>query len=125
MIELLYGVWFIKGGMFTMASQMAKLFEELGGKIHYEMPVAEIITKNNKVRGISVLGKEILADSVICNADFPYAMKNLIKNDSDKGKYNSAKIDSMDYSCSCLVFYWGVEGDYPELAAHTFVVAED
>ena len=48
MIELLYGVWFIKGGMFTMASQMAKLFEELGGKIYYEMPVEEIITKNNK-----------------------------------------------------------------------------
>lgn len=125
MIELLYGVWFIKGGMFTMASQMAKLFEELGGKIYYEMPVEEIITKNNKVKGISVSGQEILADAVICNADFPYAMKNLIKNDSDKGKYHSAKIDSMDYSCSCLVFYWGVEGVYPDLAAHTFVVADD
>ena len=125
MIELLYGVWFIKGGMFTMASQMAKLFEELGGKIYYEMPVEEIITKNNKVKGISVSGQEILADAVICNADFPYAMKNLIKNDSDKGKYNSTKIDSMDYSCSCLVFYWGVEGVYPDLAAHTFVVADD
>ena len=45
MIELLYGVWFIKGGMFTMASQMAKLFEELGGVIHYDMPVEKIITK--------------------------------------------------------------------------------
>lgn len=33
--------------------------------------------------------------------------------------------DSMDYSCYCLVFYWGVEGVYPELAAHTFVVADD
>lgn len=104
---------------------MAKLFEELGGKIYYEMPVEEIITKNNKVKGISVSGQEILADAVICNADFPYAMKNLIKNDSDKGKYNSTKIDSMDYSCSCLVFYWGVEGVYPDLAAHTFVVADD
>lgn len=125
MIELLYGVWFIKGGMFTMACQMAKLFEELGGVIHYEMPVEEIITKNNKVRGISVLGEEILADYVVCNADFPFAMKNLIKDDSDKGKYNSAKIDSMEYSCSCLVFYWGVEGVYPDLATHTFVVADD
>ncbi|MGP1434529.1 MAG: hypothetical protein ACTTKP_09645 [Catonella sp.] len=31
----------------------------------------------------------------------------------------------MDYSCYCLVFYWGVEGVYPKLAAHTFVVADD
>ena len=125
MIELLYGVWFIKGGMFTMATQMAKLFEELGGVIHYDMPVEEIITKNKKVKGISVSGKEILSDYVICNADFPYAMKHLIRDDACKGKYDSAKIDAMDYSCSCLVFYWGVEGVYPELAAHTFVIAND
>jgi len=32
MIESIYGVWFIKGGMFTMAKAMASLFEELGGR---------------------------------------------------------------------------------------------
>ena len=108
-----------------MATQMAKLFEELGGVIHYGMPVEEILTKDKKVKGISALGKEILSDYVICNADFLYAMKHLIRDDACKGKYNSAKIDAMDYSCSCLVFYWGVEGLYPELAAHTFVISDD
>ncbi len=108
-----------------MATQIAKLFEELGGVIHYGMPVEEILTKDKKVKGISALGKEILSDYVICNADFPYAMKHLIRDDACKGKYNSAKIDAMDYSCSCLVFYWGVEGLYPELAAHTFVISDD
>ena len=33
MIEFLYGVWFIKGGMYTMASSMEKTVPRLGGKV--------------------------------------------------------------------------------------------
>lgn len=115
MIELLYGVWFIKGGMHTMAISMAKLFEELGGKIHYNANVDKVLTANNKVKGISVNGVEINGDYVICNADFPYAITELIEDDNLRGKYTKEKIEKMEYSCSCLVFYWGVEGEFPEL----------
>lgn len=125
MIELLYGVWFIKGGMFTMASQMARLFEELGGVIHYGTHVDKILTDGKRVQGLSVGGKQIPAPYVVCNADFPYAMKNLIDEPSVRGKYTPEKIDKMEYSCSCLVFYWGVDGTFPELAAHTFMISED
>lgn len=125
MIELLYGVWFLKGGMHSMAKQMARLFEELGGKIVYQAEVEEILTEHKKVTGLRVAGENIAADAVICNADFPYVMKHLLKSEEIRGKYTPEKIDSMEYSCSCLVFYWGVEGTYPELAAHTFVIAED
>lgn len=52
MIELLYGTWFIKGGMHTMAQQMAKLFEELGGRIRYNSPVQEIKTKDRERKGL-------------------------------------------------------------------------
>lgn len=125
MIELFYGVWFIKGGMHTMAKQMEKLFLELGGRIHYHHSVDEILIENSKVRGIRV-GKEVIeAPYVISDADFPYAITNLVKKDSDRGKYTQQKIDKMDYSCSCLVFYWGVEGKYEHLKTHTFIVSED
>lgn len=125
MIELLYGVWFIKGGMHTMATQMARLFEELGGVIHYNAHVDKIRTDGKKVLGISVGGSSIDAPYVVCNADFPYAMTSLIEESSVRGKYTPQKIEKMDYSCSCLVFYWGVEGTFPKLAAHTFVISED
>lgn len=125
MIELLYGVWFIKGGMHTMATQMARLFEELGGKIHYGEKVEEILIHNKQVTGIKVQGKTIQAEHVICNADFPYAMKELIQDKQTRGKYTPEKIENMDYSCSCLVFYWGMDQVYKELAAHTFVISED
>lgn len=125
MIELFYGIYFLKGGMHSMAQGMARLFEELGGKIHYDSPVDEIVVENQKVQGILVDGELIPAPYVISNADFPYTMKHLIKDEKARGKYTPEKIDSMDYSCSCLIFYWGVDGKYDELETHTFIISED
>lgn len=125
MIELLYGVHFIKGGMHTMAEQMASLFQELGGSIHYNSPVEKIVTEKGKVKGIKIGGNIVESPYVVCNADFPYAMKNLIDEPSVRGKYTPEKIEKLDYSCSCLVFYWGVDGKFPDIATHTFVVSED
>ena len=125
MIELLYGVWFIKGGMHTMAQGLARLFGELGGKIHYQAHVDKILTDGKRVRGILVDGQEIPAPYVVCNADFPYAITRLVDEPAARGKYTPQKIDAMDYSCSCLVFYWGVRGRCEQLAAHTFIISED
>lgn len=125
MIELFYGVWSIEGGMYSMARAMAKLFTDLGGKIHYSSKVDEIVIENKKVKGVKVGNKLIPSDIVISNADFPYTMSHLIKEQEAKGKYTQEKIDSMDYSCSCLVFYWGVDGEHEELAGHTFIISKN
>lgn len=125
MIELFYGVYFLDGGMHSMAQGMARLFQELGGIIHYNSPVEEIVVERQKAKGIRVAGELVEADYVISNADFPYTMKHLMKDEKARGKYTPEKIDSMDYSCSCLVFYWGVEGKYDDLATHSFIISED
>lgn len=62
---------------------------------------------------------------MISNVDFPYTIKHLIKDNKAKGKYTDEKIDKMDYSCSCLIFYWGMDRKYEELETHTFIIAED
>ena len=124
MIELFYGVWSFKGGMHQMARSMAKDFEELGGKIHYGKKVEKIITKKQEALGLWVDGKGIPGDIILCNADFPYAMKHLIDEPKVRGEYAPEKIEKMDYSCSCLVFYWGVDGTF-DLEGHTFIVSED
>lgn len=125
MIELLYGVWSLRGGMHAMAQGMAQVFKDLGGTIHYGQQVQEILIKDRQVQGIKIDGAQIDADIVISNADFPFTMSHLIQDQAAKGKYTQAKIDAMDYSCSCLVFYWSVEGEYPHLPVHTFIISED
>lgn len=126
MIEFLYGVWFIKGGMFGMAKGMARLFEEMGGEILYNHEAEQIVIEADRAVGVQANGEFMESDFVVCNADFPYAMKNLIAEERHKGKYVDEKIENMDYSCSCLVFYFGMSKKYPELKdVHNFIFADD
>ncbi|AQQ52330.1 phytoene desaturase family protein [Planococcus lenghuensis] len=125
MLQFLYGVWFIKGGMYTMASSMERLFEELGGEIFYNKSVQEITIENKNATGIIVDGEQVRADYVVCNADFPFAMKNLVKDPVAKGKYTDKKIDKMKYTCSCFLLYLGMDRKYSEVEhVHNFIFNE-
>ncbi len=126
MIELLYGIWYIDGGMHKMAEGMAKVFGELGGKIYYNSPVDHLLIEDGTAQGVQVNGQAVLADYVVVNADFPYAMKHLIKDTKAKGKYTDEKIDQLKYSCSCFILYLGMDRKYDELEhVHTFVFSEN
>ena len=125
MLEILYGVWHIEGGMYTMAKGMARLFEELGGTIHLNAEVEEILIEEKKAIGLQICGEKILSDYTMVNADFPYAMTNLLPDENDRGKYTDDKINRMDYSCSCFILYLGVDKAYETEAVHTFHMAHD
>lgn len=125
MIEMIYGVWIIEGGMYSMSSGMEKCFKKLGGNIVYNSTVEKILFDGDTASGISVGGKDVPYDIVVCNADFPYAMKELVDSPSARGKYSPAKIDKMDYSCSCFLLYLGLDGTYDGLEVHNVVFAED
>lgn len=126
MIEYVYGVWFIRGGMYSMAKGMARLFEEMGGTIMLDSEVERIIIEDGAAKGVEVNQQLHYSDLVMCNADFPYAMKNLIKEPENKGKYTDKYIDDMDYSCSCFVMYFGMDKKYDEVIdMHNFVFSND
>ncbi|WP_010052679.1 phytoene desaturase family protein [Carnobacterium maltaromaticum] len=125
MIELFYGVHFIKGGMYTLATALSNLFTELGGKIHCGVAVDEIVMDNKRVIGIRVGDQIIEADAVVCGADFPYAMQNLLPNEKDRGKYTNKKIENMAYSCSCFLLYLGLDRKYSGKTLHNIYFAKD
>lgn len=112
MIELLYGIHYIKGGMYQMAIAMKKRFEELGGTIHLSQHVDEIVLENHVAKGILVEGKTIDANIVLTNADFPWAVKNLIKAPKSRGKYTQRKLNKMTYSSSVFIMYLGLDKKY-------------
>ncbi len=125
MIELFYGVYFMKGGMYTLAQALERLFKEMGGKIYCDTEVQEILIENKEAVGIRVNGERILADVVVCGADFPYAMKHLLPNEKDRGKYTDQKIEKMEYSCSCFLLYLGLDKKYDVEALHSIHFAKD
>lgn len=124
MIELLYGVWFIEGGMYAMAKGMQRLFEEQGGHLHFQTAVEQIWIENGKAQGVVIAGKKVAADYVVCAADFPDAVPRLLKPEY-RGKYTDAKLAAMTYSCSCFVLYLGLDRKYPVESLHTIRFAEN
>lgn len=58
MIEMVYGVWFIKGGMYTMANSMERLFKEMGGEVKLNAEVDEILFKDKKLLGFELMEKK-------------------------------------------------------------------
>lgn len=124
MIELLYGVHYIKGGMYQMAKAMERRFIELGGHIHLSQTVDEIIIDKGVAKGIRIHDRLIEGDAVLSNADFPWTMKHLIKDKQNKGKYTDRKIDKMEYSSSSFIMYLGLDKKY-ETTVHQIHFAHD
>ncbi len=124
-VSQLYGLWHLKGGMYSFINALSKIIYELGGNIITEEPVDEILFLNEKAIGVKSSRGIENADIIICNADFPYSMKNLIKNEFYKDDYTDKKLAKMKYSCSTFIIYLGLKKSYPQLAVHNIYLGEN
>ena len=107
-LEHEYGIYHVKGGLNKIAAAMAKVIVEQGGQIHTDTEIESLIINNKKVKGVRLPdGSEVLADDVIINADFSYAMTQLVKPNELK-QYSPEKIDKLEYSCSTFMLYLGL-----------------
>ena len=122
---MIYGVWFIKGGMYSLVLGMEKLFKELGGVVHLNSKVEKIVVENQKAVGIKVGDQVEEAGKILCNADFPYAMKNLLNDNEKEKRYRDEKIDKMGYSCSCFMMYLGIDKNLDQFDLHNILFGND
>lgn len=120
-ISQLYGLWYIKGGMYSYIKSLEKLFCEMGGKIYINKEVNEILIDKGIVKGVSTSDRTYSSDIVVCNADFPYAIKKLIKEDLNKDK----KIEKLKLSCSTLIIYLGLNKKYKNLKVNNIYIGEN
>ena len=89
-------------------------------KFHYKSAVSKIIVNGKKTEGIQLeTGELISADLVIANADLPYVYDALLP---DRKASNALK--RKEYSCSAIVFHWGLDKLYPQLEHHSIFLNE-
>ncbi len=125
-ISQLYGLWHLKGGMYSYVKALEKAIYQLGGAIETNYAIDEIIISGDKAIGIkSKENDAVYADIVISNADFPYTMDTLIKNDTHKGKYTTSKLEDLKYTCSTFIVYLGLKKRYPQLSVHNLYLNVD
>ncbi len=119
--ELAEGVWYPMGGMYAGIQALVKVAEKLGVKFIYNAPVKKLEVKSDKVMGlITEDGRVFTADIFVGNADLPYIYKELLPDPAE-----AKKLENKLYTCSTIMFYWGVDKQYPQIAHHNVFLAGD
>lgn len=123
-VEHKYGIHHVRGGLHRINQAMARVVAEHGGVIRTGTPVKSLQLEGREVKGVILdSGELIKADAVVVNADFGYAMTNLVKPGILK-HYSPKKLEKKGFSCSTFMLYLGLAKQYP-LDHHTVYFASD
>ncbi len=121
-LEQHYGAYFPKGGMYSITCSLVELAESLGAKFHYNSPVDEVVLDGGKATGIKVKGDIIKGDTIVSNMDVWFTYYRLLKA---YPKLFPKKILSQERSSSALIFYWGINKQFPGLDLHNIFFSTD
>ena len=125
-LEREWGVHFALGGTGAIVNGLVQLLKDLGGQLHLNAEVAQILSKDRKVTGIQLGdGNKIDADIVISNADSASTYKDLIPPDLRRW-YTNRRLAIMRYSMSLFVIYFGTKRRYTDskLAHHNIILSQ-
>jgi phytoene desaturase len=123
-LEKQEGVWFARGGMYSIVTAFEKVFRELGGTIRTNAEVQEITIRGGRAGGVRVSGEIFDADAVVSNGDVPWVYRNLIKPEFRTRRWTNSSIDRLHMSMSCFLLYLGVRKQFPQLKHHTLILSE-
>ena len=119
--ELAHGVWYPKGGMYSIVEALVELARQAGVEFVFETSVEQIEVNGDRTQGVILEnGRHIKADVVLANADLPYVYKNLLPPNGE-----AKLLERKRFSCSVISFFWGVDRVYPQLNPHTLFIADD
>jgi len=124
-VELVGGVWYPEGGIYSVARAMEILATELGVEIRTQSPVQEICVQNGRVNGVMLQdGTEIKTRSVVANVDVATVYEKLIAPPHRETERVN-QLAERERSCSGFVMLLGVEGEYAQLTHHNIFFSQD
>jgi phytoene desaturase len=119
--ELVHGVWYPRGGMYAVVEALQAIASRHGVEFDLGVPVERILTGDGRVTGVHLAdGRQRSADVIVANADLPYVYQRLLPPDA-----RTKRFKDLDYSCSALSFFWGLDRTYPQLGPHTLFLSDD
>lgn len=121
-LEKTWGVHFAMGGTGALVRGLARMFEDIGGKMHMNARVEEIRVAEGRVTGVGVAsGETFPADVVVSNGDVANTYRKLIKPEHRR-KWTDRRLEKMRYAMSLFVIYFGTDRTYPHLPHHSIVL---
>lgn len=107
-------------GMYQLITGLVQLAEKLGVEFKYENQIEEIITNGKRVKGLKVNGDIFNFNIIINNTDVFYTYKNLLNHSP-----HSHRIFRQELSCSCIIFYLGMNRISKDLRVHNILFSEN
>lgn len=119
--ELADGLWYPKGGMYSIVESLVNKAQEYGVELVCNAEVMQLNVTNGGVKGLSLAnGKQLDADLVVANADLPYVYDRLLPD-----KILADNVQKKKFGCSTIMFYWAIDQKYPQLSPHNLFMASE
>jgi phytoene desaturase len=121
-LERRFGVHFAMGGTGSLVRGLVGLIERQGGAVLCGRGVDEITVAQGRASGVRLAsGETLAADVVVSNADSATTYRRLLAPEHRR-RWTDARIERARYSMSLFVWYFGVRGQYPDVAHHTIAL---
>jgi len=121
-LERKWGVWYAMGGTGSLVQGLSDLLRDLNVTQRYGTDVDRILVENETASGVRLnSGETIPADLVVSNADVGWTYRNLVAPEH-RDTWTDRKVESMDYSMSLFVWYFGTDRTYEDVEHHTIVL---
>lgn len=128
-VELTGGVWYPQGGIYAIATALARLAEELGVDIRTQCPVQQILVEQGRASGVVLArGNTLAASAVISNVDVSTTYQQFLSSPNTREQRYLRQMKrqmATETSCSGYVMLLGIEGQHPQLAHHNIFFAPD
>lgn len=121
-LQVADGVWYTKGGTYSIVQAMVRAIEGAGGRVRCSADVDEIIVRGGKAIGVRLADGEVLpAEVVVSDADPVRTRTRLLKGAPDRAPW---RFRGPRNGMSCFLLYLGTDRQWPELLHHTLFVGD-
>jgi phytoene desaturase len=122
-LERKQGVWYTKGGMYSVVESMERAFLEAGGTVLTGHAAERIRVERGKAVGVEAGGRFFPADAVVSNADLAHTYRHLIAPEHRR-KWTDKKVHGLKHTMGCFLIFLGVRKTFPDLKHHTLILSE-
>ncbi|UII55491.1 phytoene desaturase family protein [Cytobacillus spongiae] len=124
-LEMVEGVYYVKGGNVKIAEAFTALAQKLGVKLHLETRVAKITVDNKQAQEIVLeSGEAVSADHIIMNADLLQAFPELV-DEEHRPSLSNKKVSQLEPSVSAYVILAGLNKQISDLQHHNVFFSKD
>lgn len=118
------GVFYPKGGLYTIIERLVSIGTALGVHYRYDSPVKHIMTHAGNAIGVILEnGESIRADIIVSNADLHFTETKLL--DKKDQSYPESYWNKREAGPSALLMYLGLKGSLPQLEHHNLFFTDD